>query len=146
MNDFTVGRIVYVGESAGQVKPTTAGGILGSVAGGLMAGRWMAESIRSRDPSLIANYQRDWEERFGKEFQLMKRLRQLYRHLSNDDLEKIVAALSSPSVSAKLSSTDFDFHASALLSALGSKLTLQLAGVLVSAEAKHALASLAQQQ
>ena len=143
-NDFAVGRTVYVGESAGQVKPTTAGGILGSVAGGLMAGRWIAESIRSDDPSLIANYQRDWEQRFAKEFRLMKRLRHLYRHLSNDDLEKIVAALSSPSVSAKLSSAEFDFHASALMSALGAKLTLQLAGMLVSAEAKQALASLAQ--
>ncbi len=144
VNDFAVGRTIFVGESAGQVKPTTAGGILGSVAGGLMAGRWLAESIRSKDPSLIANYQRDWEQRFGKEFRLMKRLRHLYRHLSNDDLEKIVVALSSPSVSAKLSSTDFDFHASALLSSLGARLTVQLAGVLVSAEAKQALTALAQ--
>ena len=104
----------------------------------------VAESMTAGDPSFVANYQRDWEERFGKEFRLMRRLRHLYRHLSNDDLDKMVSALSAPSVAAKLSSTDFDFHASALLAALGTKLTLQLAGVLISAEAKQALSSLAQ--
>ena len=144
VDDFAVGRTVYVGESAGQVKPTTAGGILGSVAGGMMAGRWMAESIRSGERALISNYQRDWDREFGREFRLMKRLRSLYRHLSNDDLERMVGALSSPRVSAKLASADFDFHASALMSALGAKLTLQLASVLLSAEAKQALTSLAQ--
>ena len=146
VEDFRVGRTVYVGESAGQVKPTTAGGILGSVAGGLMAARWMAESISTGDPSVIGNYKRDWDERFGREFRLMKRLRGLYRHLTNDDLDKIVKALSSQGVSKRLSTADFDFHASALISALGAKLTLQLAGVMVSAQAKQALTSLARQE
>jgi len=105
----------------------------------------LAESIASGDPSLIANYQRDWEQGFGKEFRLMRRLRQLYKHISNEDLDKIVYALSSPSVVARLASSDFDFHASALLSALGPRRTIQLSGVLLSAQAKQTLASLAQQ-
>ena len=143
--EFSAGRIVYVGESAGQVKPTTAGGILGSVAGGLMSARRIAEAMQEGEPTLLANYQRDWEQRFGKEFRLMSRLRHLYKHLSNEDLDRIVSALSSPSVVARLSSSDFDFHGSALLAALGPRRTLQLSGVLLSAQAKQALASLAQQ-
>ncbi len=142
IDEFIVGRTVFVGESAGQVKPTTAGGILASVAGGLMAGRWMSESLAAEDPRLMSNYQREWERVFGKEFKLMKRLRTLYQHLSNDDVEKMVAALSSPGIASKLSSTDFDFHASALLSTLGARTTLQLASVLISVEAKNALTSL----
>ena len=73
----------------------------------------------------------------------MRRLRHLYEGLSNDDVEKIVAALGSKRVSEKLATTDFDFHATAFLSALGVKGTLQLASVLISAEARQALSSLA---
>jgi geranylgeranyl reductase family protein len=141
---FVSGRTVLVGESAGQVKPTTAGGILGSVAGGMIAARCVAESISEKNPALVGNYQRDWEKRFGAEFRKMKRLRRMFEGLSNADLENIVSALSSKRVAEKLASTDFDFHATAFLSALGVKGTLQLAALLFSAEAKQALSSLVQ--
>lgn len=144
IGEFVHGRTVYVGESAGQVKPTTAGGILASVAAGTMAGKWMAESLRSKDPSKLSLYQVEWDARFGREFRLMKRLRHLYGHLTNGDLEKMVGVLSTKRVSERLESGDFDFHASALVSALGTKLTLRLAGLVVSAEARQALTSLVQ--
>ncbi|MDA4133077.1 MAG: NAD(P)/FAD-dependent oxidoreductase, partial [Thaumarchaeota archaeon] len=144
VQEFVSGRTVLVGESAGQVKPTTAGGILGSVAGGIIAAKWVSESIGAKDPALLGNYQKEWEKRFGAEFKTMKRLRRMFEGLSNDDLERIVFALSSKRVSEKLASTDFDFHATAFLSALGVKGTLQLAGLLFSAEAKQALSSLVQ--
>lgn len=143
VDEFVSGRTVLVGESAGQVKPTTAGGILSSVAGGSIAAGWVADSIESADSSLLGNYQRDWSAEFGNEFRVMKRLRRLYEGLSNGDLDKLVSAVGSRRVSEKLATTDFDFHASALLSALGAKGTLQLAGILLSAEARQALSSLA---
>ncbi|MGA2200147.1 MAG: dehydrogenase, partial [Nitrososphaerales archaeon] len=99
--------------------------------------------IESADPSLLGNYQRDWSAEFGNEFRVMRRLRHLYEGLSNGDLDKIVSAVGSRRVSEKLATTDFDFHASALLSALGAKGTLQLAGILLSAEARQVLSSLA---
>lgn len=136
---FTSGRTLLVGESAGQVKPTTAGGILGSVAGGSIAARWVAESVARNDPSLIRRYQKDWMAEFGGEFRLMRRLRHLYEGLSNGDLDTIVTAIQSRKVSEKLSRTDFDFHGTALLSAFGAKGTLQLAKILLSAGARRAL-------
>ncbi len=139
---FVVGRTVYVGESAGQVKPTTAGGITTSVAAGVIAGRWVSDSILLKDESLLPNYQKDWERQFGKEFRAMKRLRRLFESLTNDDLEKIIAKLSRPRVAERLSSTDFDFHASGLLAVLGVRGVLSLASLLISVEAKQALASL----
>ena len=45
-----------MGESAGQVKPTTAGGIMTSVAGAVMAAHWVSESLRLDDPDLLGNY------------------------------------------------------------------------------------------
>jgi len=142
IEQFVSGRTVYVGESAGQVKPTTAGGIPSSVAGGVIAARWVSDAILLKDPSLIARYQPDWAGRYGKEYRLMTRLRHIYENLSNKDLDKLVATLERPKVAAKLASGSFDFHASAALSALGVKGLLQLAGVLVSSEAKEAVSSL----
>ena len=142
VEEFVSGRTVLVGESAGQVKPTTAGGILASVAGGTIASRWVAESIEKSDPHLLQNYQKDWSEEFGDEFRVMRRLRHLYEGLSNGDVDKIVSALGSKRVSERLSTTDFDFHATAFLSALGVKGTLQLASILFSAEARQVLSSL----
>lgn len=141
---FVRGRTLYVGESAGQVKPTTAGGILASVAAGMMAATRTAQAVSEGDPGALEGYQKDWEARFGNEFRTMKRLRGIYEDLGNQDLEKIVSALSSRSVSEKLSATDFDFHATSFLSALGVRGTLQLASVLFSAEAKQVLSSLVQ--
>jgi digeranylgeranylglycerophospholipid reductase len=140
--EFVVGRTVYVGESAGQVKPTTAGGITTSVAAGVIAGRWVADSLLLKDPGALANYQTEWEQRFGAELRIMQRLRRLYENLTNKDLEMIVAKLSDPRIRRKLSSSDFDFHASSFLSVLGVRGLLRLAGLLVSTEARQALASL----
>jgi len=139
---FVSGRTVYVGESAGQVKPTTAGGIPSSVAGGVIAARWVSDSILMKDPSLVLRYQPDWSGRYAKEYRLMTRLRGIFENLSNSDLDKLVATLERPRVAAKLASGSFDFHASSALSALGVAGLLQLAGVLVSSEAKQALSSL----
>jgi digeranylgeranylglycerophospholipid reductase len=142
VEQFVSGRTVYVGESAGQVKPTTAGGIPSSVAGGVVAARWVSDAVKLNDPSLLSRYQPDWSNTYAKEYRLMLRLRHIYENLSNKDLDKLVATLERPKVAAKLASGSFDFHASAALSALGVKGVLQLAGVLVSSEAKQAVASL----
>lgn len=142
IESFVSGRTLYVGESAGQVKPTTAGGIPSSVAGGMIAARWVSDAIMLKDPSLVERYQPDWTGRYGKEYRLMTRLRHIYENLSNGDLDKLVATLEKPKVAAKLAAGSFDFHASAALSALGVRGLLQLAGVLVSSEAKQALSAL----
>jgi len=139
---FVSGRTVYVGESAGQVKPTTAGGIPSSVAGGTIAARWVSDAIQLKDASLLARYQPDWAGRYGKEYRLMTRLRSIFENLSNKDLDKLVSMLERRKTAEKLASGSFDFHASAALSALGVKGLLQLAGVVASSEAKQAISSL----
>jgi digeranylgeranylglycerophospholipid reductase len=142
VSEFVSGRTILVGESAGQVKPTTAGGILASVAGGTMAADSVAKAMARGDRRQLGAYQRNWERRFGSEFRTMKRLRGVFEGLSNGDLERIVSLLSSKRVSERLATADFDFHATALLSAVGAKGTIQLAKLLISSEARQALTSL----
>jgi geranylgeranyl reductase family protein len=137
--EFTRGRTILVGESAGQVKPTTAGGIMTSIGGAVSAAHWACESLRRGDPSLLANYQRDWDSQFLREMKSMVRLRGVFEKLSNADLEAMVEIIATPRLILKLSETDFDFHASALLGALGVTGLLRLAKAVASAEVRSLL-------
>ncbi|MBI3840457.1 MAG: NAD(P)/FAD-dependent oxidoreductase [Thaumarchaeota archaeon] len=139
VGEFVKGRKVLVGEAAGQVKPTTAGGIMTSLSGAVVAAKWFSESIKKRDPDLILNYQREWEARFLKEMRSMKRLRGVFEKLSNSDLEALVRVLATPRLIMKLSQTDFDFHATALLGVLGLPGLLRVAKVVASAEIRSLL-------
>jgi digeranylgeranylglycerophospholipid reductase len=136
---FVEGRKIHIGESAGQVKPTTAGGIMTSMAGATMAARWACKSLAKNDPKLLANYQRDWEAAFIKEMKAMLRLRGVLEKLSNDDLDAVISTFATPRLILKLSGSDFDFHATALLGALGVSGVLKVAKVVASAEVRSLL-------
>ena len=136
---FVDGRKLLVGESAGQVKPTTAGGIMTSMGGAVSAARWTTQALKHDDPTLLARYQPEWESSFLKEMKSMLRLRGVYEKLSNDDLEALVDALATPKLILKLSQSDFDFHATALLGALGIHGMLKVARVVASAEVRSLL-------
>lgn len=136
---YVSGRRVLVGESAGQVKPTTAGGITTSVAAGVIAARWVSDSIQLGDLSLVNRYKHDWDSRFGREMAAMSRLRRAFEMLSNDEIDRMIDSLSSSGIARKLSEADFDFHATSLLGALGIGGLLRLAGLLASAEARSLL-------
>lgn len=136
---FVIGRRVLVGESAGQVKPTTAGGIMTSVAGAVMAAHWVSESIRLNDSGLLVNYQRDWDGQFLREMKTMLRLRSVFGRLSNADLDALVSTMATPELALRLSRTDFDFHASALLGTLGIQGLMRIARVVASSELRSRL-------
>jgi len=136
---FVEGRRILVGESAGQVKPTTAGGIMTSVAGAAIAAKWASISLEKSQPKLLANYQTEWEGAFLGEMRTMLRLRGVLEKLSNADLEAMLGTLATPKLMQKLSSTDFDFHGSAILGALGVPGVLRIAKVVASAEVRSLL-------
>ncbi len=136
---FVEGRKIFVGESAGQVKPTTAGGITTSIAGSVTAAEWAWNAVLRDDPGLLARYRSGWDSSYLKEMRNMLRLRGVFEKLSNADFEAILSVLTRTRLEAKLSKTDFDFHASALLGALGLPGLLRLAKVVASAEARSLL-------
>jgi len=142
---FVSGRKVWVGESAGQVKPTTAGGIATSIGGGVIAAKWVAESVHSRDPSRLEGYETEWRETFEKEMKAMTRLRGVFERLSNREVDLLVSTLSSPKLLASLGKLDFDFHATAFLSALGVVGLFTLARLVASAEVRQLLSGVRRQ-
>ena len=136
---FVSGRKVWVGEAAGQVKPTTAGGIATSIGGGVIAAKWVAEAVHSHDPSRLEEYEKEWRDAFEKEMKAMVRLRGVFDRLSNREVDLLLSTLSSPTLLARLSRSDFDFHATALLSALGVVGLLTMARLVASAEVRQLL-------
>jgi digeranylgeranylglycerophospholipid reductase len=136
---FIAGRRILVGESAGQVKPTTAGGITTSMFGAASAAKWATEALRKGDPALLGKYQTEWESRFQREMNSMLRLRRVFEKLSNQDLDAMMKAMATPKLILKLSQSDFDFHATAILGALGLPGLLRVARVVASAEVRALL-------
>ncbi len=137
---FVSGRFLSVGEAAGQVKPTTAGGIATSIAGGAIAAKWVAESTVSGNPALLERYEADWRGVFMKEMRVMMRLRGAYEALSNEEVDLVMTTIfSSPRLIGRLERSDFDFHATALMSALGVVGLFRMTRLIASVEARRLL-------
>ncbi len=80
--------LVLVGDVAGQVKPTTGGGV---VLGGLcarIAGELAVKSLADERVSL-GDYERLWRSKYGSELRTMLYLRRLFNGFSDDQLNRI---------------------------------------------------------
>ena len=130
IENFISGHIVSVGDAAGQAKPTTGGGIYSGGIGGMLAGKYLGESLSSEDPSKVIEYEKDWRNLFNKEFGLLFRARRVLERLDNNNIDKIFRAISSSDILTKISlESDFDYHSVALLRALGLKNIFQIADI-----------------
>lgn len=127
---FVSGRVVSVGDAAGQAKPTTGGGIYSGGVGGVLAGGCIGECLSSGDASRVGGYEEGWRRLFGREFGLLLRARRVFERLDNDKIDRMFRVVASSDVMGRISSEDdFDFHSAALLKALGLKGVLQIAGI-----------------
>jgi flavin-dependent dehydrogenase len=127
---FVSGRVVSVGDAAGQAKPTTGGGIYSGGVGGVLAGRYIAKSLSSGEPSKVEGYEQAWRNLFGREFGLLLRLRRILDRLDNDKIDRMFKALASSDILGKISvESDFDHHSVAFLKALGLRNIFQIASI-----------------
>jgi flavin-dependent dehydrogenase len=87
--------ILIVGDAAGQVKPTSGGGIypgtLCAKIAGTVAGQAVAQSDTSKD-ALMA-YDTQWRSEVGRELVTGLRIREGLNKLSDDDLNYVIGAL-----------------------------------------------------
>ena len=59
-------QIVLAGDAAGHTHAVTGAGIAQAVIGGKLAGTWARRSVRHRDLALLAEYEADWLEDYGR--------------------------------------------------------------------------------
>ncbi len=119
----SVGRTGYpglmlVGDVAGQVKPTTGGGV---VVGGLcsrLAGEAAVKGILGDDHKAFSWYENEWRRQYEDELSTMLMLRKMLNGVGDDRLSRIFEALKTEELSSKLSKIikegDMDMQASVI--------------------------------
>jgi len=139
IDKFVDGKIVTVGDAAGQAKPTTAGGIYSSGMGGLYAGQAISKFLESKDKSDLEKYQKKWTEKFGKEFEKQLFARKILERLDNNTINKLFESVT-PEITKEISEKeDFDFHTGSIVKLLGIKGSLKTAQAIIGGEFKKLL-------
>ena len=84
-------RILVVGDAAGQVKPTTGGGIYYSLLSSEIAADVLAGAISTGDLSsrYLSNYQRRWKELLGQELETGYSARRMYEYMSDSQISSL---------------------------------------------------------
>jgi digeranylgeranylglycerophospholipid reductase len=113
-------RVLVVGEAAGQVKPTTGGGIYY----GLLCADIAAEVLHRAFPAgnfsaaVLSAYQKKWRARLNRELTIGYWARNLWARLSNNHIDHLFHLASKkglPELIAAGNSFSFDWHSRLLL-------------------------------
>lgn len=88
----TVGEnVLLVGDAAGQVKPTSGGGLYF----GALCAR-IAGELAARGPEALSGYESKWREEIGVELTFGLKARRILARLTDQDIDRALAALSDP--------------------------------------------------
>jgi len=116
-------RILVVGETAGQVKTTTGGGIYYGLLCADIAADTLHRAFRAHDfsESRLVAYQKEWQARLGKELQIGYWAHSLFRKLDNRQIEwlhNFTNKSGIPQFIAELDDFSFDWHSEIILKTL----------------------------
>ena len=113
-------RILVVGAAAGQVKPTTGGGIYYGLLCADMAAEAVHQAFRAGDFSAggLYVYEKRWKARFNRELTINYWLRALFTRLTNEHLDclfRLANRKGVPQTVANARDFSFDWHSRLLL-------------------------------
>ena len=86
-NSIVKNRAVLIGDAAGQVKPTSGGGLIIGFDACKMAGRHIINAVENDDIDLLKNYQREFNKKYHKEFNYQFKVQKTLSLLSDEDLD-----------------------------------------------------------
>lgn len=92
-NNIVKDRLLLVGDSAGQIKPTSGGGLLIAFDACRIARRYVAEAINKDDISFLGGYQKEFRDNYLKEFNYQFKVQKTLNLLSDDDLDYLFLKL-----------------------------------------------------
>jgi digeranylgeranylglycerophospholipid reductase len=116
-------RVVVVGDAAGQVKPTTGGGIYWGLQCADMAARSLHQALEKGDYSrkVLGCYEKEWRELLAAEMKREFLARRAYQVLSNRQIDSIFKTMRDNDIVDSLlrdDYTSFDNHGAIILKAL----------------------------
>lgn len=116
-------RVIVVGDAAGQVKPTTGGGVyyglLCAEEGANTLNQALSTGNFSEKP--FSGYQKAWQERIGRELRIGYLARRLYGRLTNRQIDYLFHIIESKGILESLQNSpelSFDWHSKAILEGL----------------------------
>lgn len=120
-------RLLVVGDAAGQVKPTTGGGIYYGLICADIAADTLHQALKGDNllSRALANYQRRWRKELGRELEIGYYARKLYEHLSDQQVDRMFELIKSQGIDqALLQAKDlsFDWHGEAVMRLIGHKI------------------------
>jgi digeranylgeranylglycerophospholipid reductase len=116
-------RLVVVGDAAGQVKPTTGGGIYFGLLCADIAAETLHNAIEKGDLSArsLLPYEKKWRKKLGHELRVEYFVRRCYERLSDKQINRIFNRIDTTGIAGSLLNNDqvaFDWHGGLLLKAL----------------------------
>jgi geranylgeranyl reductase family protein len=117
-------RVLVVGDAAGQVKPTTGGGIYYSLLAAEIASQVLGDALAADDLSAarLSRYQRRWKRLLARELEVGYSARRLFEFLSDQQIGSLVYQAANNGIHADLLSTvdtSFDWHSRLIGKVLG---------------------------
>lgn len=117
-------RMVVVGDAAGQVKPTTGGGIYYSLLAGEAAAQVLSEALADDDLSSgnLSRYQSRWRDLLAAEIEVGYSARRLYEFLTDRQIGALVKRAAADGFNSKLvdaSEGTFDWHGKMIAQIMG---------------------------
>jgi geranylgeranyl reductase family protein len=127
-------RLVVVGDAAGQVKPTSGGGIYYGLLCADIAVRTLHQALEDDDLSAgrLARYERAWRKKLGRELRIGYWTRKLYERLSNRQVDRIFKILKDNAIDEALLEADdlsFDWHSRTILRLVGYRMVARAVNV-----------------
>jgi len=121
-------RVLLVGDVAGQVKPTTGGGIYFAMRSADIASEVINDSLLTRDFSEehYKSYSKKWDKIFKNELRVGFFARQFYESLDSDDIKGILNHIEESDLISK--DINFDWHSKIVMMAFKTKIKSYLKG------------------
>jgi flavin-dependent dehydrogenase len=93
-------RTLFVGDAAGFPKPTSGGGIYTGIRSARHAAAVAALACEQGmyDDTVLAGYERRWQEDFGRELALGYRMFEMRQKMSAEDTDALIRALNTPAI------------------------------------------------
>ena len=108
-------RVLVVGDAAGQVKPTTGGGIYYSLLASELASEVLDQALKDDDLSsgYLSQYQSSWKSLLSQELETGYSARRIYEFLSDQQISSLIRQAGANGVYEDLTNspdTSFDWH------------------------------------
>ena len=113
-------RLIVVGDAAGQVKPTSGGGIYYGLLCADIAANNLHLALENDDLSAkgLVSYERGWRKRMGRELRIGYWARKFYERLSDRQIDRLFDIIKSNGIDEALLKADdlsFDWHRKVVL-------------------------------